>query len=186
MRTLVRVVVRWDGKGGVFILYVYKKNKEYYNCYPIITKENEKENTETPLNKAWPVPVDPFEAPKRPKPLCLSPSLSVQQNTQVKKLLTQFIKYQSPEATHVCCRFAFVRCCICLFFCVLDFNSAGLSLYRFPPLHLTSFVKLYHTHMLCFESKTFFALCVVFIFFFQRLFIYFFHFQIFDCVRYGI
>ena len=72
------------------------------------------------------------------------------------------------------------------FFCVLNFNSAGLSLYRFPPLHLTSFVKLYHTHMLCFESKTFFALCVVFIFFFQRLFIYFFHFQIFDCVRYGI
>lgn len=184
MRTLVRVVVRWDGKGGVFILYVYKKNKEYYNCYPIITKENEKENTETPLNKAWPVPVDPFEAPKRPKPLFLSPSLSAQQKHPGEKLLTQFIKYQSPEATHVCCRFAFVRCCICLFFCVLDFNSAGLSLHRFPPLHLTSFVKLYHTHMLCFESKTFFALCVVF--FEDYLFIYFFHFQIFDCVRYGI
>ena len=36
---------------------------------------------ETPLNKTWPVPVDPFEAPKRPKPLFLPPSLSVQQNT---------------------------------------------------------------------------------------------------------
>lgn len=84
-----------------------------------------------------------------------------------KKLLTQFIKYQSPEATHVCCRFAFVCCCICLLFCVLNFNSAGLSLYRFPPLHLTSSVKLYHTHMLCFESKTFFALCLVFILFFS-------------------